>query len=266
MGGYLSPGAVSKVAVILCAFLTYLVLVHHTPAQAVAISIATAGATIESCPFPEANACGILALPPPGTGHIVTLGAGSTSIPSPIQIGNAVAGGGAGTGPFFQPTVPAHGFATADAFSTASSPPASFAASFASAVLPMVLFNHTSDTQAYPLGVSSFSGTQVFFGQNEHAQAHASVELRLDGNLLLSDLNGVVTPYVPATNPFVGLFILTVPLEPGFHSLLLTAQADGFASAQLEPTPEPATLLLWGTGAAGLGLARWVKRRRAANP
>jgi hypothetical protein len=29
-------------------------------------------------------------------------------------------------------------------------------------------------------------------------------------------------------------------------------------------TPEPATLLLVGTGAAGLGVARWVKRRRAA--
>jgi hypothetical protein len=32
----------------------------------------------------------------------------------------------------------------------------------------------------------------------------------------------------------------------------------------LQPIPEPATLLLWGTGAAGLGVARWVKRRRAA--
>ena len=31
----------------------------------------------------------------------------------------------------------------------------------------------------------------------------------------------------------------------------------------LQPIPEPATLLLWGTGAAGLGVARWLKRRRA---
>jgi hypothetical protein len=38
----------------------------------------------------------------------------------------------------------------------------------------------------------------------------------------------------------------------------------GSASAtyDLTPTPEPATLLLFGTTMAGLGLARWVKRRR----
>jgi hypothetical protein len=31
--------------------------------------------------------------------------------------------------------------------------------------------------------------------------------------------------------------------------------------AEIHPTPEPATLLLWGTSAAGLGLARWYRRR-----
>jgi hypothetical protein len=32
--------------------------------------------------------------------------------------------------------------------------------------------------------------------------------------------------------------------------------------ADIHPTPEPATLLLFGTTAAGLGLARWKQRRR----
>ena len=34
------------------------------------------------------------------------------------------------------------------------------------------------------------------------------------------------------------------------------------AEGRIDPLPEPATLLLFGTTAAGLGVARWVKRRR----
>jgi hypothetical protein len=37
----------------------------------------------------------------------------------------------------------------------------------------------------------------------------------------------------------------------------LPLRAEGYIAA----TPEPATLLLWGTSAAGLGLARWYRRR-----
>jgi hypothetical protein len=55
----------------------------------------------------------------------------------------------------------------------------------------------------------------------------------------------------------------------GHVDLTLVQRADGeawvFQQAEwvIEPTPEPATLLLWGTAAAGLGVARWVRRRRS---
>jgi hypothetical protein len=47
-----------------------------------------------------------------------------------------------------------------------------------------------------------------------------------------------------------------------FSFLDLAAQADSNLSADLTPTPEPTTLLLWGTTMAGLGLvARWRRVR-----
>jgi hypothetical protein len=64
---------------------------------------------------------------------------------------------------------------------------------------------------------------------------------------------------------------LHLELTPGLHSLLVEARVDGFASAgtflppippPLAPIPEPMTLLLFGTTAAGLGLARWRRRGR----
>lgn len=47
-------------------------------------------------------------------------------------------------------------------------------------------------------------------------------------------------------------------------ALVLPAPADplGASEPPLHATPEPATLLLFGTTAAGLGLARWRQRRR----
>jgi hypothetical protein len=52
---------------------------------------------------------------------------------------------------------------------------------------------------------------------------------------------------------------LSLTLGPGLHPMLVTAQADGFLT--LSPVPEPTTLLLVGTTAASLGLARWRQRR-----
>jgi len=36
----------------------------------------------------------------------------------------------------------------------------------------------------------------------------------------------------------------------------------GEIRGQLHPVPEPTTLLLWGSTAAALGLARWRRRQR----
>jgi hypothetical protein len=54
------------------------------------------------------------------------------------------------------------------------------------------------------------------------------------------------------------------PNDPTAFITGLTFTGDGQFTGTMEPvvTPEPTTLLLFGTTAAGLGLARWRQRRR----
>jgi hypothetical protein len=52
-----------------------------------------------------------------------------------------------------------------------------------------------------------------------------------------------------------------VPAPPQVGAWLFSS---GFG--QIEPTPEPTTLLLWATGAAGLGVVRWRTRRLRCAP
>jgi hypothetical protein len=252
-----------KVATLLWALVSSL-LAPGTPTQAMTSYDASAAAEFSSCFGPED--CGVLPAMPAGTGLIVTLGAGSASNPPPILIGNALNFGlGAGTAPTQAPFPPTIFAAFAEAAGIASAPPASFAGSFASAVFPSVLFNQNSTTEAFPLLFLGHAGSGVAIDPDQlaSAHAHASVELLLDGSAVLTDVDRQLTVFVPSTTgPFGALsLILTIPLAPGFHSLLEEVEADGFAS-EVSPTPEPATLLLFATTGAGLGLAQWRRRHR----
>jgi hypothetical protein len=88
------------------------------------------------------------------------------------------------------------------------------------------------------------------------AEANINLTVLLNGVVVFNDAGsaggatGVSLASKDATVP------LTIALEPGFNSLVFIAEADGLAA-----TPEPATLILVGTTAAGLGLAGWRQRR-----
>jgi PEP-CTERM motif-containing protein len=74
------------------------------------------------------------------------------------------------------------------------------------------------------------------------------------GEFFSAGPGGSFTGSGPASLTFVWL----PSIGPFLPPLWLFDSGD----AEIHPTPEPATLLLWGTSAAGLGLARWWKRRR----
>jgi len=63
-------------------------------------------------------------------------------------------------------------------------------------------------------------------------------------------------------NDATRLFLGTMDGFGWFNNSGAFSVSGDLASGDLAPIPEPATLLLFGTTAAGLGLARWRQRRR----
>lgn len=87
------------------------------------------------------------------------------------------------------------------------------------------------------------------------------------GNIISTENIDALTQ--PNTRQFVGFQskkadIASLLLDTTFGAV----QNEGFdklwvaSDSDLEPTPEPTTFLLWGTSMAGLGLARWRRRRQ----
>jgi hypothetical protein len=126
----------------------------------------------------------------------------------------------------------------------------------------------------------------VTYSDFNGAVADSSLFMTFEGNPVIAPPSNVAS-VVALTNPvtFSGFFRhegtlenliasaeATVVLEKANFSLLPICPLPGdcwksvSATYELSPVPEPGTLLLVGTTAAGLGLARWRQRRRKQQP
>ena len=63
------------------------------------------------------------------------------------------------------------------------------------------------------------------------------------------------------TSPANQLAVTNGGLPFSFALFQTTTEQEGFDDLTFSPTPEPITLLLWGTTMAGLGLSGWRRRR-----
>ena len=187
---------------------------------------------------------------PSGTG--LSLFTGITNTPPVTEVGTAVA--------FNEASASTPGVVTGNASGAAVAPPTSFAASLGGASTIGSLLNQNGAPVGFPLTIAHIALIQASTTESdEQAFAHWSFNVLLDGTSLLS-LNDSCTAGPVCSRSSVGTDPFTLSLTPGFHSLSITAEADGTALAS-EVVPEPTTLVLVGTTMAGLGLARTMRRR-----
>jgi hypothetical protein len=120
-----------------------------------------------------------------------------------------------------------------------------------------------------PLGWSQVAFSFTLAGVNGTLIGSDVLALGLTGSIQSFRVDAVT---VPGGSLTVSDNLQLQAIEfPGFAEQLVNV--SGFTDGggidniglSFSPTPEPTTLFLVSTGAAGLGLVRWWKRRRAAN-
>jgi hypothetical protein len=243
---------VLRLAVVSCVIVSWL-LALHTPAQALVIYDALAQVSVLA-PVPL----------PPGTGITPLSVAAANTVH--FELGNAAASASISALP---DTV------SAIATGVVSGPGLSIARSDASALSSVGLFNQTPTTVLFPVTIShrlSAFTAEVPSSEKGGAGAQASFFVHFGaiqplvsggGSIGLCGVNDFEPPIQPECSvDDSGSTALLVPLQPfSGRSLSIQVFASGVAST---PTlvPEPTTLVLFGTTAAALGLARWRRRRR----
>jgi hypothetical protein len=175
--------------------------------------------------------------------------------------GNALATAAASGSSPGSATALASGFASGPGFSSA------YSSSYATSQARIV--NQNAVTVAFPLTFShsrNASTSTIPSGQSEYVSAYAYFSVYLDSNFLFQNYSAPCSYSVSGNcNSFdSGSDAFLFGLTPGSHTLQLDVTAFGSASSSppFNATPEPASLLLFGTTMAGIGLARWRQRRR----